>query len=48
MLTRHTFDDCLRRASNNKAAGADMLPNELINHLPDAHKDMLFWFYRLC
>ena len=25
-----------------------MLPNELLKHLPDAHKDLLFWFYRLC
>ena len=25
-----------------------MLPNELLKHLPDTHKDMLFSFYRLC
>ena len=47
-FTRHTFDSCLRSAGNNKATGSDMLPNELLKHLPETHLDMLFWFLKLC
>ena len=47
-LTRHLFDSNLRSASNNKATGTDMLPNELLKHLPDSHHDMLFWFFKIC
>ncbi len=47
-LTRSVFDARLRMAANNKAAGSDMFTNDLLKHLPDSHKDMLFSFYQLC
>ncbi len=47
-LTRSVFDARLRMAANNKAAGSDMFTKELLKHLPDSHKDMLFSFYQLC
>ena len=47
-LTRHLFDNSLRSLGNNKAAGADMLPNELLKHLPEPHLNMLYWFFKLC
>jgi len=46
-LTRSVFDARLRMAANNKAAGSDMFTNELLKHLPNSHKDMLFSFYQL-
>ena len=47
-LTRYVFDKSLSLSSNNKAIGTDMLPNELLKHLPNPHQDMLFWFFKLC
>ena len=47
-LNRFTFDMCLRRAKNNKSAGPDMWPNELLKHLPESHLNMLFAFFKLC
>ena len=47
-LTRSVFDARLRMAANGKAAGSDIFTNELLKHLPDSHKDMLFSFYQLC
>lgn len=32
------FDQCLARAANNKAAGWDEVPNELLKHLPGSMK----------
>ena len=47
-LTRHLFYCWLRSAGNHKAPGADLLPNELLKHLPDPHLSMLSWFFKLC
>jgi hypothetical protein len=47
-LTIGLFETCLKRLKNNKAAGSDMWPNELLKHLPGAYRSMLFAFFGLC
>jgi hypothetical protein len=47
-LTWEIFDACLRQKSTGKASGADTYTNELLKHLPDPHRRMLFSFFQLC
>lgn len=47
-LTRDAFDASLRSAGNNKATGVDMIPNELLKHMPVSYRDMVFSFFTLC
>jgi hypothetical protein len=47
-LSRPTFDDCLHNSKNGKATGPDMLPNELLKHMPEQHLSMLYAFFRYC
>ena len=42
--TREIYDDHLRRLPNNKAAGPDGIPNEILKMMPEAFHDVMHAF----